>query len=314
MDHPFQRWIDAARPKAQLWRTVLGAVIVVVFWLVWTLVFGLIAVGGNLITRNALASVMGQSDVPLSYLDVVMATGVLFATFWGLWFGVWAAVRFLHKRGLASVVSFQGRVRVDQLFIGMALAAGYLVVGTVLSSFSGAVPQRSSLPLETWLISLGPLAILIFLQSAGEEMFFRGYLTQQLAARVRHPIVWGFVPAIAFGLAHAANGGGDPQFAAYYVFAATMLGLVMTATVWRTGGLAVAMGFHLVNNIGAFLVVGIAGASPPVSLFQLSLPEAMGSATTDLLMLGLLLAFVLSPLAPLPKGQSLRRNDTRAAP
>jgi hypothetical protein len=32
-------------------------------------------------------------------------------------------------------------------------------------------------------------------------------------------------------------------------------------------------------------------------------------------MLGMLLAFVLSPFAPLPKGQALiRRNETRAAP
>jgi uncharacterized protein len=314
MEHPFQRWVDAARPHVQLWRTALGAVIVVAVWLVWTLAFGLMAVGGGLITRNALASVMGQPKGTLSYIEVAVATGVLFATFWGLWIGVWGVVRFLGKRGLASVVSDQGRVRLGQFAVGMALAGGYLVIGAVLASFSGAVPQRSSLPLENWLISLAPLAILIFLQSAGEELFFRGYLTQQLAARFRNPIVWGFLPAIAFGLGHVGNGGSDLQFAVYYVFAATMLGLVMTATVWRTGGLSVAMGFHLVNNIGALLVVNVAGATPPISLFELTLPEAMGSAPTDLLMLGLLLAFVLSPFAPLPKGQALRRNDTRAAP
>ncbi len=36
MEHPFQRWIDAARPRTQLWRTALGAVIIVVVWMVWT--------------------------------------------------------------------------------------------------------------------------------------------------------------------------------------------------------------------------------------------------------------------------------------
>lgn len=314
MEHPFQRWVDSARPRTQLWRTALGAVIVVGIWMIWTVALGLFAVGSGLITRNALASVMGQSDTPLSYIDVVSATGVLFATFWGLWIGVWVGVRLLGKRGLASVVSEQGRMRFGQFGVGMALAAGYLAAGMVLSSFSGMTPQRSSLPVETWLVSFVPLAILIFLQSAGEELFFRGYLTQQLAARVRHPLVWGLLPSLAFGLAHASNGGGDMQFGVYYVVAATMLGLVMTATVWQTGGLSAAMGFHFVNNIGALLVVSVAGASPPVSLFLLSLPDALGSAPTDLLMLGLLLAFVLSPFAPLPKGQPLRRNVTRAAP
>lgn len=314
MEHPFQRWVDAARPRIQLWRTALGAILVVVIWLVWTLVVGAVAVGFGFISRGAMASVMGQSDAPLSYLDVVVTTGVLFATFWGLWFGVWAAVRLLSKRSFVSVISHDRRIRLGQFAVGMTLAAGYLAAGMALSAFSGVAPQRSSLPTETWLMSFAPLAILIFLQSAGEELFFRGYLTQQLAARVRHPLVWGLAPSLCFGMAHASNGGGDVQFMAYYVVAATMLGLVMTATAWRTGGLSAAMGFHFVNNIGALLVLSVSGSTPPVSLFVISLPDALGSAPTDLLMLGLLLAFVLSPFAPLPKGQPLRRNDTRAAP
>jgi membrane protease YdiL (CAAX protease family) len=257
---------------------------------------------------------MGQSDVSLPYVDVVIATGVLFATFWGLWLGVWAALRLLNKRSFTSVISHDRRVRLGQFVVGMGLAVGYLAAGMVLSAFSGSTPQRSNLPIETWLLSLAPLVVLIFLQSAGEELFFRGYLTQQLAARVRHPLVWGLLPSLGFGLAHASNGGGDLMFGAYYIVAATMLGLVMTATVWRTGGLSTAMGFHFVNNIGALLMVSVAGSSPPVSLFLISLPDALGSAPADLLMLGLLLAFVLSPYAPLPKDQALRKNDTRAAP
>ena len=73
------------------------------------------------------------------------------------------------------------------------------------------------------------------------------------------------------------------------------------------------MGFHVFNNIGAMLVVGLGGGTP-VSLFTLSYGDVLASAPTDLLALGLLLAFVLSPYAPLPKGQPLRRKDTRAAP
>jgi membrane protease YdiL (CAAX protease family) len=314
MEHPFQRWIGAARPRTQVWRTTLGAVLVVAVWLVWTMVVGLVAVRGGLTSPDAMGSVMGQSDTSLPYMDIVIATGVLFATFWGLWFGVWMAARLLGKRSFVSVISYDRRVRLGQFAVGMALAAGYLAAGVALSSASGMTPQRSNLPLETWLMSFAPLAILIFLQSAGEELFFRGYLTQQLAARFRHPLVWGLLPSLAFGVAHASNGGGDLMFSVYYVIAATLLGLVMTATVWRTGGLSAAIGFHFINNIGALLVVGVTGASSPVSLFVLSLPDALGSVPTDLLMLGLLLAFVLSPFAPLPKGQRLRKNDTRAAP
>ena len=308
MEHPFQRWVDLARPRAQLLRTAIGSVLVVVAWLAWTMAFGLVAIGGGLVNPDALGAAMGQGGASLTYLDAVMAMGVLLATFWGLWLGVWLVAKLLHKRDLSTVLAHDRRIRLDYFLVGMALAAGYLALSLGSIWLSGPPPARSSLPIEHWLIAFAPLVVLIFFQTAGEELFFRGYLTQQLAARIPHPLVWGLLPSLAFGLAHTANGGGDAQFTVYYVAVATLLGLVMTALVWRTGGLAAAMGFHLMNNIGAMLLVGIAGVTPPIALFVMDFGTIMGSASTDVLLLGLLLAFVLSPFAPLPRGQPLRRK------
>jgi membrane protease YdiL (CAAX protease family) len=96
---------------------------------------------------------------------------------------------------------------------------------------------------------------------------------------------------------------------------ATIMGLVMMAMVWRTGCLAAAMGFHWVNNLGALTLSGADAGSSSLSLFVWSPDELMRGASIELLLVGLLLAFVLSPWAPLPKGQRLaRRNETRAAP
>lgn len=308
MEHPFQRWVDLARPRAQLLRTAIGIVLVVVAWLAWTMASGLVAIGGGLVNPDALGAAMGQGGASLTYLDAVMAMGVLLATFWGLWLGVWLVAKLLHKRDLSTVLAHDRRIRLDYFLVGMALAAGYLALSLGSIWLSGPPPARSSLPIEHWLIAFAPLVVLIFFQTAGEELFFRGYLTQQLAARIPHPLVWGLLPSLAFGLAHTANGGGDAQFTVYYVAVATLLGLVMTALVWRTGGLAAAMGFHLMNNIGAMLLVGIAGVTPPIALFVMDFGTIMGSASTDVLVLGLLLAFVLSPFAPLPRGQPLRRK------
>ena len=308
MEHPFQRWVDLARPHAQLWRTAIGSMLVVVAWLAWTMAFGLVAIGVGLVNPDALGAAMGQGGASLTYLDAVLAMGVLLATFWGLWLGVWLVAKLLHKRGLSTVLAHDRRIRLDYFLVGMALAAGYLALSLGSTWLSGPPPSRSSLPIEHWLIAFAPLVVLIFLQTAGEELFFRGYLTQQLAARIPHPLVWGLLPSLAFGLAHTANGGGDAHFTLYYVAVATLLGLVMTALVWRTGGLAAAMGFHLMNNIGAMLLIGVAGLTPPISLFVMDFGTMMGSASTDVLVLGLLLAFVLSPFAPLPRGQPLRRK------
>jgi membrane protease YdiL (CAAX protease family) len=308
VEHPFQRWVDLARPRAQLLRTAIGSMLVVVAWLAWTMAFGVVAIGSGLVDPDALGAAMGQGGASQTYFDAVMAMGVLLATFWGLWLGVWLVAKLLHKRDLSTVLAHDRRIRLDYFLVGMALAAGYLALSLGSSWLSGPPAARSSLPIEHWLIAFAPLVVLIFLQTAGEELFFRGYLTQQLAARIPHPLVWGLLPSLAFGLAHTANGGGDAQFTLYYVAVATLLGLVMTALAWRTGGLAAAMGFHLMNNIGAMLLIGIAGVTPPISLFVMDFGTMMGSASTDVLVLGLLLAFVLSPFAPLPQGQPLRRK------
>ena len=313
MSHPFQRWVDAARPRAELWRSLAGAAVALVVWVVVANVVAGLAVWAGLIRIDDLQAIVDEAPRELSYTDGVLVLGVGLATFVGLWVGVWAVLRFVHRRAFATLISFDGRFNGGHFLVGAGLAAAYLVIGFALSSLSGGAPQRSSLPLETWLVALGPLVLLIGLQAFGEELLFRGYLVQQLAARVNTPIVWGLLPALAFGLAHVANGRGDAQFTAYYIFAAVMLGLVMTATVWRTGGISAAMGFHLINNIGAMLVVSLDGGTP-VSLFVLSYGDVLAFAPTDLAALGLLLAFVLSPYAPLPRGQALRRKDTRAAP
>ena len=180
---------------------------------------------------------------------------------------------------------------------------------------SGNAPRRSELEISTWLLAFGPIALVIFLQAASEELIFRGYLPQQLAARFGSPLVWGLLPSVAFGLMHAANSPGNETYAIYYVVIASIMGMVMLAMVWRTGSLAAAIGFHLVNNVGALVLTGPDNGPSSLTLFVWRQDQLMHGASTELLLIGLLLAFVLSPFSPLPKGQALtRKKETRAAP
>ncbi len=313
-EHPFQQWVDAAAPRRELWRTVVGFVLIIAVWMGWTLVFSLIAVGGGLVDPQLLAGPAYGGNGTLSYGVAAMLLGVMMVMYWGLWLGARIVLKLLHGRGLASAFAHDGRLRLDQFGVGMVLAVGYLGAGLVYSVVAGHAPIRTDVDMGQWAVALVPLALLVLIQSAGEEVVFRGYLPQHLAARWKNPVVWGFLPAFAFGLAHTFIGGAFDTFALYYIAAATMLGLVMMAMVWRTGSLGAAMGFHFANNVGALLTVGVGGLAPPVSLWMWLPGDALAGASADLLMLGILLAFVLSPFAPLPKGQALRRNETRAAP
>ena len=60
----------------------------------------------------------------------------------------------------------------------------------------GMPPEVARLrPLGEWLMGLAPALVLILWQVSAEEVAFRGYLLQQLRARVRSPLVWAVLPA-----------------------------------------------------------------------------------------------------------------------
>jgi membrane protease YdiL (CAAX protease family) len=310
---PFQKWIDAARPRHQLWRTIVGAILVVAVWALWTIFVLFIAIATGLLTPGSIQLFVGEGAELPGHTDAVIISLVLFATFLGLWLGVWIATALLHKRRPGTVISISGGIRWREFGIGLVIGAVYLAASVAMSLLSGEPPQRTDVDFGPWLLSFAPIALLLFFQSAGEELFFRGYLVQQLAARFRSPLVWGLVPALLFGLAHAANVP-DPTYAAYYVAATTMFGLVATATVWRSGSLATAMGLHVVNNVGAFTVAGPATALE-TQLWVWPDADVVGAAPFDLAALAIMLAYMLSPWAPFPKAQPFaRRNEIRAAP
>jgi membrane protease YdiL (CAAX protease family) len=313
---PFQEWVEAARPAAQLWRTVVGVIIIAGAWMVWSFVVILGALMSGLVSSEAFKGLFGLSQVALSHDEMVVVLLVALASIWGFAFGVWGVVKLFHRRPFMSVVAWDRRFSFGQFGIGCMIAAGYLAVSMGISVATGNVPRRSDLDIGAWLLSLAPIAVVLFTQAASEELMFRGYLPQQLAARFRSPIVWGLLPSLAFGLLHAGNAPGSAVYAAYYVVIAAVMGLMMVAMVWRTGSLAAGMGFHFINNFGALVLAGNDAGSSSLSLFVWSADDLIRGAPTELLLAGLMLAFVLSPWAPLPKKGQLftRRKDTRAAP
>lgn len=313
---PFERWLEPARPKAKYWRTVVGFFIVILVWMAWSaFVIGLAVfqhmMGGAEASPESVEAAMNSIIAGATPTDVI----AIMSSFWGLWFGVWVAARTCHDRTLKSVIAPPGGFRWTGVLFGMLIIAVYIGLGFALTFLLGGVaPYRSALSINDWAIWLIPFLVLIFLQSSGEEVFFRGYLIQNLGARTRNAFIWGFIPAVIFGIGHYANVS-DPVFAAYYVVATVLFALIATAVVWRTGGLAVAMGMHAANNFFAFLVIGPDESMSSTQLWLVSTETVIKGAPFDLISLVLLLVYVLSPLAPFPGEPMIgRRKVTRAAP
>lgn len=258
MTPAFAAYVAPARPRAELWRTVLG------FGVILAVYLGLIAGAG--IAARALGFGGAWMDRLAQGADPAAMLALLF-TFLAGWAGVWVAVRGLHGRGWRSLFGHPPRVLAD-----FALGLGaMLVVGGGLAALAlpWLPPLEPALDWRLWLMVL-PLALVgLLVQTGAEELVFRGYLQQQLAARFASPLAWMLVPSVLFGLAHhapQANGA-----ATWLVVAATALfGLIAADLTARSGNLGLAWGLHFANNLLALLVVSVLPQLDGLALFRLA--------------------------------------------
>ncbi|MFZ3582093.1 CPBP family intramembrane glutamic endopeptidase [Loktanella sp. DJP18] len=177
-------------------------------------------------------------------------------------------VRLLHRRGLGSLIGPRPAFWRD---LRRSLIAVCLVLLVQQPFDLGPdIPWLTLAPVGGWLVWLIPAALAIAVQVTTEEVYFRGYLTQQLAARDLRRRVWLVGPSVYFGISHLLNGAGLAEGALWAVWAG-LLGAACGDLVARTGNLGAAIGLHLGNNLFAALVLGYVG-TPGFGLALFLLP------------------------------------------
>lgn len=258
---PHDAFADVALPRAEIWRTVLG--------------LGLVALG-------YFGAVLGFFHLLLAALEPQIGAWAaarfvdsfgagrtapgLTALLWSfllLLLPVLLVLRLLHRRSLSSAIGPPRRALRDAVRVAVLL--GLLAVAMMpFAVLSDAAGRRHDL--SSWLLWL-PVALPgLIVQVTTEEVLFRGYLQQQLAARFATPLAWMVLPAAIFAALHY-----QPQImgdntwlmmAAVFVFA--LLAADLTAA---TGTIGAAWGLHMANNTLAILVVGTEGPLSGLALF-----------------------------------------------
>lgn len=125
---------------------------------------------------------------------------------------------------------------------------------------------------------------LIFIQTASEEILFRGYLQQQLAARFAARWVWMGLPALVFAGLHYSQSAG--AMLPFVLGSALIFALIASDLVEQTGTLGAAMGIHFGNNLFGLLAVATSDSMTGLSLYVVQAPSEVISPQ----MAGLVLA------------------------
>lgn len=252
----FEAFVAPARVRPQIWRLIVGIFLSLVVYalVVFAIFFGYWAINGGGADLTWAEDLLDASS-PQAML-------LLLSTFLGMALGPMVAVKLLHKRKAGTLFGRAARTLRD-FCIAACVVAAVLSISILVWSF-----QYDALPgidFSVWLVFL-PFALLgILIQTGAEELFFRGYLQQQLAARFASPFVWILIPSLIFGFVHY-----DPQSAGSSVWivvgAAAFFGLVAADLTARTGSIGAAWGFHFANNTIALLVISTQGTLTGLAL------------------------------------------------
>jgi membrane protease YdiL (CAAX protease family) len=244
----FERYVDAARNgRTAFWRT--AATTILTFALSTLVGMALLIVAVTLTIEGA----FGRASAPRlteGHLLLVGTLGILAL----LWPFLWLFLRLFQRRQLSTVLGIEGRVRMGDFGRG-AVAQVLAALPLLAVSLAFTDVERSTIPLDVYLFWLAPLLPVILLQTSAEEVFFRGFLPQALAARFRAPLVFVVVPTALFAVLHY-NGdlsGTENLLLMIWYVGFALLALLM---VVRTGNLGAAMGLHFATNVLAILIVG----------------------------------------------------------
>jgi membrane protease YdiL (CAAX protease family) len=245
--------------KNDFWRYLFGIVAAFLGYLSFQLIMMIPLLSSALSNGVTMAEITRNPNLLFNPEVVGVNKSLLLALMMGMFvftlLFLWLAIRFVQQKSLRSIITGFERIRWSRYFFSFFLWGTLIVlltVGTYLVS-----PQDIELRFNA-----GPFFTLVFvalifipIQTATEELIFRGYLMQGLALLFKNGIIPLIITSILFGLMHASN----PEAKAhglmimmpYYIF----FGAFLAVLTLLDEGSELALGIHCANNLFSSLLV-----------------------------------------------------------
>ncbi|MFU8883592.1 MAG: lysostaphin resistance A-like protein [Rhodobacterales bacterium] len=276
-------FIAPARARAQIWRLIVGLVLIMAIILGLTALFhaALLALGSEALHRDV-TRLEGTGSTPAGVLALLYSFVIMIIA-------TAAVTAQVHRRSPLTLLGpIPQLLRQFGATLAVLIALGIVI--TVLPPWGYDSPVVAGVPPLTWILLLPVSLLAVLVQTSAEEILFRGYIQQQLAARFASPLIWMVAPAIIFGLLHyrpdaGANGGLIMLWAAGFALVAADL----TA---RAGTLGPAIALHFMSNTSALLFLSAEGTLSGLALFRLQVDMADPVAMRPYLMIDAMVILV----------------------
>jgi membrane protease YdiL (CAAX protease family) len=245
--------------KNEFWHYLLGIVAAFLGYLSFQLIMMiplLTAAMNNGITMNDIAE---NPNILFNPEKVGINKSLLLALMMGMFvftmLFLWLALKFIQKKSFTSIITGYDKIRWKRYFFSFGVWGILITILTIASYLISPQDIEIRFNASEFAILLIVAVTLIPIQTATEELIFRGYLMQGFGLAFKNGIAPLLITSVLFGLMHASN----PEAKAhgllimmpYYIFFGAFLGILTLLDE----GAELAMGIHCANNLFSSLLV-----------------------------------------------------------
>ena len=254
-----QFYANARLGATQWWRWVVGFLAIAVAW-IGIGAIGIVLAGCELIRATNIfglncknADITGDGSVIAMLIVLGLGFGVGLA-------GVWLVVKYIHKKTLLQLVTGRPRFDLSRYFVAMGVAFVLSLVMFLIDRFIFQVDMTFERPGMLFVGFVVVALVLVPIQSGFEEVVYRGYLMQGFMLLTRNKAVLALVTGVLFAVTHLSNPEASTYGIPLYVTALTVSGIFHALLVLFDGGLELAAGYHMMNNLFMGVVSNTEGA------------------------------------------------------
>lgn len=163
-------------------------------------------------------------------------------------------VRLVHARPVKSLITPFHTINWKKLAVGFIVWTALLAITELISYLSNPSNYILQFQPSKFLILTLISIPLLFIQTAYEEVLFRGYLMQWMGKYFRYPIIPVIITGIVFGAMHMMNPEVS-EFGNTVMIDYISIGLTLGIVTLLSDSLELAMGLHFANNLFLSLIV-----------------------------------------------------------
>ncbi len=241
----------------------------------------------NSAVMNVLTQIMGASPIAFALFLLTFPVGLI---------ALYVGQKKIHKRSLLALHTAASKFR------WVRLLQGFLLTWIVLGVFALGAEALGIIQVQYvfaggkfWIYALISL-LFIPLQSATEEIVFRGYFNQGLTHLLKSKWIAFVVTSFAFMALHLSNpealdgaaSGTLPIVMSGYFF----FGFAMCLIVWIDDGLETAIGIHAGNNCFAAIIMNYENSVLPTPSIFLTGTDPVKDSISTVLVLATLVGII----------------------